>query len=142
MGEILCLLSMTENFKSKNPRGDSVLLVCFKDYTDSNVILEDVREFKTIRHETYIYSDNGFAVVYENNTCKLFLTYDEEEMEREYSIDENGVAHDFMIGIRYAYPDVELLSSFNEFTEQDQKELLKLQEETVKEDMETEANGK
>lgn len=120
---------------------DDVLLICFKDDTDS-VILEDVRKYKTIKHDTYIYSDNGFAVVYEDNTCKLFLTYDEEEMEREYSIDENGVAHDFMRGIRRAYPDVKLLNSFDEFTEQEQKELLKLQEETVKEDMEVETNGK
>lgn len=129
-------------FQVQKSGRDSVLLVCFKDYKDSNVILEDIRNFKSGWHDTYIYSDNGFAVVYENNTCKLYLTYDEEEMEQGYVVTEEGFQHDFMRGIKYAYPDVELLDSFDEFTEQEQKELLKLQEETVEEDMETEVNGK
>ena len=63
-------------------------------------------------------------------------------MEQGYVVTEEGFQHDFMRGIKYAYPDVELLDSFDEFTEQEQKELLKLQEETVEEDMETEVNGK
>lgn len=120
---------------------DDVILRCYKDVPDSNVILEDIRNYRSGRHEAYIYSDHGFAVVYEDNTCKLFLTYDEEEMEQGYTITEKGYKHDFMRGIKYAYPDVELLDSFDEFTEEEQKELLKLQEETVKEDMEKETNG-
>ena len=94
-----------------------------KDFSDN--IMRRIKKFDEYKDKLYIYSYDGYAVIDEDNICRVFITIPQEDFERGYSLDENGNKTKF-------YPDkvehekVIYLSAFEEFSEKEQEILKKL----------------
>ena len=80
----------------------------YGQYADYACLLENVTEYKTTKHNLYVWSDDGCAVVDENNLCRLYTEKDTTDISD--------------------YEAIRCLSSFDEFSEEEQKQLNKLKE--------------
>ena len=101
-------------------------LCCNMDDGGDSTILRKVKKYKWYMGETYICSEDGFAIVDEQNKCRVFLNYTKEEMEQGYITDSDGYRWNFMGELEDAHYDVKILYDFNEFTEKEQKILRKM----------------
>lgn len=82
----------------------------YGQYADYVCLLGNVTDYKATKHKFYVRSDDGYAVIDENNICRLYsVPSDTADTE---SISDYDV-------IRY-------LSDFEEFSEEEQKQLNKL----------------
>ena len=84
----------------------------YGQYADYACLLENVTEHKTTKHNLYVWSDDGCAVVDENNLCRLYTEKDTTDISD--------------------YEAIRCLSSFDEFSEEEQKQLNKLKEKAEK----------
>ena len=84
----------------------------YGQYADYACLLENVTEYKTTKHNLYVWSDDGCAVVDENNLCRLYTEKDTTDISD--------------------YEAIRCLSSFDEFSEEEQKQLNKLKEKAEK----------
>lgn len=75
-------------------------------------VLDNVTEYKTTKHCLYVWSDDGCAVVDENNLCRLYTEKDTTDISD--------------------YETIRCLSSFDEFSEEERKQLNKLKEKAEK----------
>ena len=84
----------------------------YGQYADYACLLENVTEYKTTKHNLYVWSDDGCAVVDENNLCRLYTEKDTTDISD--------------------YEAIRCLSSFDEFSEEERKQLNKLKEKAEK----------
>ena len=84
----------------------------YGQYADYACLLENVTEYKTTKHCLYVWSDDGCAVVDENNLCRLYTEKDTTDISD--------------------YEAIRCLSSFDEFSEEERKQLNKLKEKAEK----------
>lgn len=84
----------------------------YGQYADYACLLENVTEYKTTKHNLYVWSDDGCAVVDENNLCRLYTEKDTTDISDCEAI--------------------RCLSSFDEFSEEERKQLNKLKEKAEK----------
>lgn len=71
-----------------NQSGDYRLSIETKNLTRN--ILEKIQNYKKIDNCLYIVSEEGFAVIDENNLCRAYVTVPETEFVNGYSIDSEG----------------------------------------------------
>ena len=83
----------------------------YGQYADYACLLENVTEYKTTKHNLYVWSDDGCAVVDENNLCRLYTEKDTTDISD--------------------YEAIRCLSSFDEFSEEERKQLNKLKEKAT-----------
>ena len=79
-------------------------------------VLDNVTEYKTTKHCLYVWSDDGCAVVDDNNLCRLYTEKDTTDISD--------------------YEAIRCLSSFDEFSEEERKQLNKLKEKAEKDSAE------
>ena len=84
----------------------------YGQYADYACLLENVTEYKTTKHNLYVWSDDGCAVVDDNNLCRLYTEKDTTDISD--------------------YEAIRCLSSFDKFSEEEQKQLNKLKEKAEK----------
>ena len=92
----------------------------------SDCIITRIKDFKRRRDKLYIYSYDGYAVIDKENICRVFITVPEEDFSRGYSTDENGNKIKFY-PLKVDHEKIIYLSSFEEFSEKEQKILKKLE---------------
>ena len=83
----------------------------YGQYADYACLLENVTEYKTTKHNLYVWSDDECAVVDDNNLCRLYTEKDTTDISD--------------------YEAIRCLSSFDEFSEEEQKQLNKLKEKAT-----------
>ena len=83
----------------------------YGQYADYACLLENVTEYKTTKHNLYVWSDDGCAVVDDNNLCRLYTEKDTTDISD--------------------YEAIRCLSSFDEFSEEERKQLNKLKEKAT-----------
>jgi hypothetical protein len=82
-------------------------------------ILFNVSDYKKIKDKLYVKSGDGFAVIDENNMCRVYVTVPGDEFVSGYSMDENGEKH--YISKYLENENVSYLKSFDKFSDEDIK---------------------
>ncbi len=85
-------------------------------------IIDRIKDFEKRGKKLYIYSYDGYAVIDNENICRVYITVSEEDFVRGYSVDENGNKTKFYPG-KVQHEKIKYISSFNEFSEKEQKVL-------------------
>ena len=90
----------------------------------SETILKKITIHKVIKKKLYIISEEGYAVINEDNLCKVYVTVPEKEFVNGYSVDEQGNKSYYSQYIKNGH--IQYLLAFNEFSEDEQKNFDKL----------------
>lgn len=90
-----------------------------------DVVLEKITNYKVKKEKLYIVSEEGYAVIDKNNLCKVYVTVPEDKFINGYTIDEQG--NKSYISRYIENDNIQYLSGFDEFSENEQKLLKKLQ---------------
>lgn len=102
--------------------GNVILTILNKEIDED--VLGNIRNFEKVDGKLYIVSDDGYAVINEENVCRLYVTLTEEEFEKGYREDANG--EKIPCKKHVDYEKIVYLNSFEEFFDSEQKILKKL----------------
>ena len=83
-------------------------------------IIHRIKDFEKRGKKLYIYSYDGYAVIDNENICRVFITVPEEDFSWGYSVDENGNKTKFY-SRKVQHEKIKYISSFDEFSKQEQK---------------------
>lgn len=89
-----------------------------------DAILEKVTTYKVKKEKLYVVSEEGDAVIDKNNLCKVYVTTPADEFVNDYTLDEQG--NKSYISRYIENENIQYLSSFDEFSDEEQKVLNKL----------------
>lgn len=95
-----------------------------EDY--SVVLLKDISHYRIKKHTLYITANDGYAIIDENDNARILITeYDELD---QYSLEYEIIQDNRRIIYSKCYNDehIEYLDNFNQFSENEQKQLGKL----------------
>lgn len=96
-----------------------------EDYTV--VLIKDISGYRIKKHTLYIAANDGYAIIDENDNARILITkYDELD---KYSLEYEIMQDDRRIIYSKCYDDeyVTYLDSFNQFSNNEQRQLSKLQ---------------
>ena len=83
-------------------------------------IIDRIKDFEKRGKKLYIYSYDGYAVIDKENVCRVFITVPEEDFTKGYTEDEYGNRIRFY-PTKVEHEKIIYLSSFDEFSEKEQK---------------------
>lgn len=106
-----------------------VVLSAYSKNLDGD-ILKNVRNYGYTEDKIYIISDDGYAVINEENICKMYILLPQKQFKRGYEKDENGNRISSSKYVRHK--KIIYLNSFEEFSKDEQIILKNLSEEKPK----------
>lgn len=83
----------------------------------SEPILEKIIKYKKYNDKLYIYAEEGFAVINQDNICEVYISIDEEKYISGYTLDSSG--NKKYISRRIDSKYVKYLESYNDFDAND-----------------------
>lgn len=89
-----------------------------------NPVLKNVTAHKVKKEKLYIVSEEGYAVINKNNICTVYVTVPSDEFVNGYSLDKEG--NRSYISRYIEDENIQYLSAFDEFSEEEQEMLNKL----------------
>lgn len=89
-----------------------------------DTILKKVTNYKVKKEKLYIVSEEGYAIIDKNNLCKIYVIIPENEFISGYTMDAQG--NKSYISRYVENENIQYLSSFDEFSKEEQKILNKL----------------
>ncbi len=92
----------------------------------SDVVLKKVKNHKVKKKRLYVISEEGYAIIDENNLCRVYITIPESEFVEEYSRDSQGNL--LYRSRRIEDEHIQYLSGFNEFSDEERKVFRKLED--------------
>ena len=88
------------------------------------VLLSSVYGYRIVDNKFYVASEDGCAVIDENNFCRIFLIVSDEEFREGYT--ENSFGNKVYNLRKYEMPNIKYLSSYDQFDEVERKIIDKL----------------
>ncbi len=98
-------------------------LECRPNGEPLTIILRNIKCFKKFNGKIFLYSDDGVAIIYKNDICKVFFFYSDEEMKQGYVIDDDNSTWWFSKNIESVSENVKLITDYNEFQPEEKKVL-------------------
>lgn len=89
-----------------------------------DTVLKNVTAYKVKKEKLYIVSEEGYAVINKDNICTVYVTVPPNEFVNGYSLDKDG--NRSYISRYIEDENIQYLSDFDEFSEEEQEMLNKL----------------
>ena len=93
---------------------------------ESYILLKNISSYKIVEEKLYVKSKDGYAIVDENNICKIFVDQSISKTTGEYTQDEYG--NKIYSNQKFDKENIEYLSSYDDFSTQERnifKKMLK-----------------
>ena len=88
----------------------------------SDTILEKVKNYKVKKKKLYVLSEEGYAIIDKENTCRVFITVSKDDFVNGFSTDLDETQHPISRFINDEH--IQYLNSYSDFAT-DEKEIFK-----------------
>lgn len=95
---------------------DDKVFFMYNENKTIEALLRSVSKYKYDNGNLYVISNEGYGIAdSKTNTCKLYITVQEEDFVRGYSVDSDGIQHSISRLIDDEH--IEYLKSYNDFAD-------------------------